>query len=318
MLHVFLDQYALLEQLAVDSAGPVARRIDGHEVELAGFHGLQPRGAVLVDLDGDTIEVVSTLAHVQVVPPISRVALVGDVAAKLHRPDAIGAAADGNVGHDLVKALGFAVRQPAPGPAEDWNAAYRQRQLAVGLLEAKAHGALVQYVEPCYLLQQRCVAGRGIGANQGLVAVLYVGSLHRVTVVKARLGPQAKRGAQPVIGHLHVLSQQTIRRGCLVHRGRQQGLEQQLAQVRRHRALHGERIVFVERGITQIAYHAQLSALGSVGLYVVEMCKARGVLQISPQRIPVRRPPRKRTHPQQKDQPIPHATILHHVEGPAA
>ena len=184
MLELGLDQFAAVKALAIDPARPVARRKETHQVELTRLQRLQPRGAVLVDLDRDAFEIAGATADVEVACPVTGVAQVGDVAAKLHRPDTVGPAADREVHHHLVERFGLAVLD-APLSAEDRQAPDRQRKLPVRLLEPVAHAAVVEHIDTRNVLEQALVGRRGVRPHQGVVAVFDVRRQHRVAIVKA-------------------------------------------------------------------------------------------------------------------------------------
>jgi hypothetical protein len=181
---------------------PVRRRFqspaekNSHQVELARLQRLELRGVVAVDLDRDASKLFMPRAR-QVAAPVVGVAHVGDVLAEAHRADLVGPAADRDVHHDLVEGLGLAVFH-APLAAEDRQAAHGQRQLAVGLLEAEAHRALVEHVAGRDVFASRFCRPATRTWRSGVVAVLDVGGQHRVAIVEARLGPQAEGGRQQV------------------------------------------------------------------------------------------------------------------------
>src|SRR5256885_8858391 len=56
-----------------------------------------------------------------------------------------------------------------------------------------------------------------------------------------------------------------------------------LRQIGGRRPLDGERVVFVKGGDAQIAHQAQLAALGSLGVDIVEMAEALGIAGVAPQ-----------------------------------
>ena len=288
VLELALDQLAALELGAVHAPRPVAGRIKRHQVELAGLQRLQPRGVVAVDLDLHAVEVARAALDVQVARPVGRVAHIGDVLAEVDRADAVGPAADGRLHHHLVE--GFAL---PPVAAEHRQAAHRERQLAVGLAKAKAHGALVQHVRAGHIDQQRLVRRRDKGAHERVEAVFDVGGQHRRAVMKARLTPQPEAGRQAVGRHLHVLGQQAVGGALLVQRASEQCVEHQLRQIGGRVALDGEGVVLVEGGGARVAHQPDLAALGRIGVDVVEVGKARRVLQVTPQRIAGIGPARK-------------------------
>ena len=151
-----LDELTAVEPFAVDAARPVAGRKEPHQVKLARFQRFQLGGVVSVDFDQDAVEIGAATAHRQVACPIGRVAHIGDVFAKLHRANFVGAAANGRVHHHLVKGFaltGFGIDGVAPSPAEHGQTTHGQGQFAVGLFETVAHGALVQHVQPGHVLQ---------------------------------------------------------------------------------------------------------------------------------------------------------------------
>ena len=149
-----LDQLTGIELAAIDAPGPVTGRKEAHQIKLAGLQRLQPRRVVLVDLHRDAVEVGRAFAHVQLACPIACITHVGDIPAKVHRADFVGATAYGRVHHHMVKGLAI-----APTVAEDWQAAHGEWQLAVGLLEVVAHGARVQHLGAGHVLQGTADAG---------------------------------------------------------------------------------------------------------------------------------------------------------------
>ena len=84
-----LDQLATLECAAREGPGPLARNERLHVIELPRLEGFELRGAVFVNFVGDAVKVEQSLAHIQVFGPISRIAHIGDVFAKLHRADSV-------------------------------------------------------------------------------------------------------------------------------------------------------------------------------------------------------------------------------------
>ena len=220
MLELALDQLAGIELLAVHAPGPVARAEKAHQVKLARFQGLEPCRAVFVDLDQDAVKVGRAFAHIQIARPVLRVTHVGDVFAKLHRADLVRAAANRDVGDHLIERLGLAVFYP-PVAAEHRQATHGEGQLAVGQLEAVAHGAVVHHIHPGHLSQQGFVGGRGEGAHQSVEAVLHILRQHRLAVVKARLGPQAEGGRQAICSYVHIFGQQAVAGGGFVLRPHQ-------------------------------------------------------------------------------------------------
>ena len=100
-----LHQLASLEFFAIDAPRPVARTEKAHQIKLTSLQRLQPRGAVFVNLDVNARKVVLAAAHIQIARPVLRIQHVGDVFAKVHRANAVGAAANGRVGDHLIEGL---------------------------------------------------------------------------------------------------------------------------------------------------------------------------------------------------------------------
>ena len=142
MLEFTFDEFARVEFFAVDTARPVAGREEAHHVEFAGLKRFEPGRVVFVYLDQHAVEIGRAAPYVQVLAPVVRVAHVGDVFAETHRPDFVGAAADRNVHHHLIKSLGLAAFH-APFATEHWQATHGQWQFAVGPFEVVTHRALV-------------------------------------------------------------------------------------------------------------------------------------------------------------------------------
>ena len=281
-----LDQLARRKAPPRQTPGPVTRAIDAHEIELAGLERLQSRRSILVNLDGDAVEIGQADTHRQRRAPVRRVAHIADVLAELDRTDLVGPAADRRVHHHLVKGLGLAIRAQPPIAAEHrQQGAHGQRQVTIGLFEAKAHRALIDHVTAGHLGKQRLVAGRDIFAQQRLVAVLHILSQYRLAVVKARLLAQFEGRRQAVGRHLHILGQQAIARSRFVEAGGQQSLEQHVCQIGRRRALDREGVVLVEGRIAQIADHAQLAALGRLRVHIVKVLEVGRVPGLTPERI---------------------------------
>ena len=197
MLEFRLDQLPVIKSLAADPARPVAGGEEAHQVKLTRLQGFEPRGVVLVDLYRDALEVASTPPYTEVARPVLGIPHIGDVAAELHRADAIRAASNRDVGDDLVKGLCLAVLH-SPLAAENGQATDRQRQFAVRLLEAVTHGAFIHYLQARHVLQQILVSGRGVGTHQGVVAVFHVGGQHRVAIMKTRLFMDAEGDRQAI------------------------------------------------------------------------------------------------------------------------
>ena len=300
-----LDQLAGIKLLAVHAPRPVAGAEKTHQVELAGLQRLQPCRVVLVDLDQHAVEVGRAAAHVQVARPVVGIAHVGDVLAELDGPDLVRPAANGRLHHHLVEGLAL-----APLAAEHGQAAHGERQLAVGALEAVAHGAFVHHVDAVHVDQHGLVRGRGVRADQGVVAVLHVRGQHSVAIVKARFPAQAEGGRQAIGRHRHVLGQQAVAGALLVQRAGEQGVEHQLAQISRRAAADGEGVVLVEGGQAQVADQAQLAALGRIRVDVVEVVEPGRVLHVAPQRIAVGTPRRGAEQQTKGHKQCTHATIL--------
>ena len=310
VLELALDQFAGVELLAVHAPRPVAGAKKTHQVEFARLQCFQLGSVVSVDLDDDAVKVGRAPAHVQVARPITWVTHIGNVLAKTHRANFVRAAAQRLVHHHLVKRLGLAALH-APVAAEHRQAADGQRQFAVGLVEAVAHGAVVQHINPGHVDQHRLVGRRGERADQRVKAVFDVLRQHRFAMVKPRLGPQPEGGREAIGRHLHILGQQAIAGGGFVQRSGQQGVEHQWRQVGRRAALDGERVVFVKGGRARIAHQTQLAAFGCAGIDIVEMGKIGRVLERAPQRIAMRGTGRNHSTPQHTEkQPKTHATIL--------
>ena len=158
MLEFSLDQFPGIKAFAVNAARPVTGREEPHQVKFTRLERFQPGRVVLVNLDRDALEISAAAAHVQVPGPIRCIAHIGDVTAKFDRADPVRPAADRDIHHHLVERFGLAVLY-TPFAAENRQAAYCQRQLAVGLLEAVAHGALIHYVQPRHIFQNVLVGG---------------------------------------------------------------------------------------------------------------------------------------------------------------
>ena len=315
VLEAALDQLTRVKTPACQAPGPVTRAVDAHQVELAGLQRLQPRRVVFVDLDADAIEVGHASAHRQIGTPVRRVAHIGDVLAKLHRANLVRPAANGHIHHHLIERLGLAIRTQPPVTAEDGQRrTHRQRQIAVGLFEAKAHRALIQHVATLHLGKQRLVARGDIFAQQRLVAVLHILRQHGLAIVKARLGPDLEGGRHAIGRHLHILGQQAVARGGLVQTGRKQGLEQHVRQIGGGRALDGEGVVLVEGGIAQIADHAQLAALGGLRVHIIKVLEVGRITRLTPQCIRVLRMGKRGNlaagNQGRTNHPMAHATIL--------
>ena len=224
-----------------------------------------------------------------------RVAHVGDVFAKAHGANGVGAAADRYVHHHLVEAFalaGFGVHRVAPSAAEDGQTTHGQRQLAVGLFEAETHGALAQHVQARHIGQHGLVGRRGVRPHQRVKAVAHVFGQHRLPVVKARLGVDHKGHRQAVGRGLHIAGQEAIGRATFIQRTGQQALEHQVGEVSRCAAAHREGVVFVKGRHAQIAHQAQLAAFGRLRVDVVEVREVGRVLQLAPQSVAVRGPSR--------------------------
>ncbi|EWS64294.1 hypothetical protein Y695_02463 [Hydrogenophaga sp. T4] len=291
MAELGLDQLAGVEAFAVDAARPVTGREKPHQVKLAGLQRLQARRAVLVDLDRDAVEIGGAPAHRQVACPVGRVAHVGDVLAELHRTDLVGPAADGKVHHDLVKALalpGLGIHRIAPGAAEHGQATHRQRHFAVGLLEAVAHRALVDHVQPGHVFQDGLVGGRSVRPHQGVKTVLHVGGQYRLAIVETRLSSQPESDRQAVARGVHVFGQQPVAGTRFVQCAREQRVEHQVGQVGRCTAPQGERVVFVEGGNAQVADQPQLAPFGRSRVHIGKMRKPWWVSEITPESVAMR------------------------------
>ena len=143
-----LDQLTGIELAAIDAPGPVAGRKESHQVEFARLQCFQSRRLVLVNLDRDAIKVEHAAPHIQVLGPIGRIAHIGDVPAKQHRPDFVGAAANGNVHHHLVKRFAL-----PPAVAEHRQAADDEWQFAIRLFKAVAHGQCVDHLDRSHIFQ---------------------------------------------------------------------------------------------------------------------------------------------------------------------
>ena len=224
MFELTLDQLTRIKLLACHPARPVACGEETHQVEFTCLQGFELGGVVFVDFDDHTVKVVAATFDVEVTRPVVRVAHIGDVFAKPHRANFVGAAANGDVHHHLVKRFGLAVFH-APLAAEDGQAAHGQRQLAVGFVEAKTHRVVVQHIHTCHILQHGFVRGGRKRPNEGVVGVFYIGGQHRAAVVKPCLGTQAEGGAQAIVGHHHVFGQQAVARAGFVQRPCQQAVE---------------------------------------------------------------------------------------------
>ena len=289
MFELTLDQLTRIKLLACHPARPVACGEETHQVEFTCLQGFKFGCVVFVDFDDHAVKVVAATFDVQVTRPVVGVAHIGDVFAKPHRANFVGAAANGDVHHHLVKRFGLAVFH-APLAAEDGQAAHSQRQLAVGFVEAKTHCVVVQHVHTRHVLQHGFVRGGRKRPNEGVVGVFYIGGQHRAAVVKPCLGTQAEGGAQTIIGHRHIFGQQAVARAGFVQRPGQQAVEHKGRQVGRRAAFHGERVVFVESGCAQVADQAQLAAFGCVGVHVIEVGKTLRVLEPVPHGVAVGRP----------------------------
>ena len=309
-----LDQFAGVELLAIHAPRPIAGAEKAHDIKFARFQGFELGGVVFVDVDFHPVKVERAHAHRQVFGPVVGIAHVGDVFAKAHRANAVGAAANGRFHHHLVKRFAR-----APGAAENGQAAHGQRQFAIGRFKAKAHRAGIQHIHPGHVDEQGFVTRRGVRPHQGVKTVLYILGQHRLTVVKTRLWAQPEGGREAISGHADILGQQAIAGGRFVHAARQQAVKQQLRQIRRGAAFDGEGVVFVKRGRAAIAHQAQCAALGGLGMHIVEMRKICRVFGAAPQgvgRLGPRRAAEQGTgqrHEANYFQRYVHATILPHA-----
>ncbi len=183
MLQLALDQAAAVKLLAGVGTRPLAGDKGLDVVELASLEGLELRGGVFVEPVDDAIKVVRAFAHIEVFAPVSRVAHVLHVFAKVDLANAVGPRAYGQVGHDLVQRLAR-----APAAREHRQAAHDQRQLGVGAHKVEANAALAQHGHRFDLAEIGAELRRGFFADQLVIGVFDVGGQHRLAVVKTRQG----------------------------------------------------------------------------------------------------------------------------------
>ena len=89
-MHQFgLDQIAPVERATCEGSGPLPSDERLHVIEFARFKGFELSCTVFVDFVGDEVEVELAFANVQVARPISRIALIANVFAKLHTANAV-------------------------------------------------------------------------------------------------------------------------------------------------------------------------------------------------------------------------------------
>ena len=245
-----LDQFARVKLAPGHASRPVTSRKETHQIKFTGLQGFQPGGVVLVDLDGDAVEVGAAAAYIEVFGPVAGIAHIGDVLAKVDRTHPVRPAANRNVHHHLVKRLGLAAPRCVaftPAVAEHRQPPHCQRQLPVGLLEPVADGGGIDHVHTGHIFELAANTRRHKRAVERVETVLHVQGQYRVAIVEARLGPQAEGGAQTITRNTDVLCQQAVARRRLVQRAHQQGVKHQAAEVGWCRAFDGKWVVFVER-----------------------------------------------------------------------
>ena len=287
VLQLALDQAAAVKLLAGVGTRPFAGDEGLDVIELASLEGLELRGGVFVEPVDDAIKVVRAFAHVEVFAPVSWVAHVLHVFAKVDLANAVGPRAYGQVGHDLVQRLAR-----APAAREHRQAAHDQRQLGVGPHKVKADAAITQHRDRFDLAEIGSELRRGFFADQLVIRVFDVGGQHRLAVVKTRQGVEREGDRKFVRGQRNVLREQAVGGGRFFGVTGQQGLENQAGQAGRRRAFEGEGVVFVITGSACGRDHRNLPTLGRVGVDVSKVAKACGIADVAKLRIRVRPPGR--------------------------
>ena len=209
-MHQFgLDQITPVERTAREGPGPLTRDERLHVIELAGLEGFKLGGAVFVNFVGDAVKVELPLAHIQVTRPVVRIAIVGDVLAKLHTADAVRAGCNRDVHDHLVQRFMNTPFQP-PLVAEHRQAAHDQGQLAVGPDKIKANAAFGQHSGFFDFTKISPVLGSGLLAGQAFKRMAHIGGQNRVAVVKSGCWMDLKRHRQTVSRDVGLQGQQTI------------------------------------------------------------------------------------------------------------
>ena len=251
---------------------PVLGHVFLTKIELACFERLHRDRDVAVIVIAEAVEIILTGAHGELGPPVVLDAPVGDGAARIDRLDAVRAATEGRLqGRLLEIAL-------APGRlGKDGELADDQGQLAV--LPGTEGELDLAIARPLGLHHLGVVATeeRLALALQGLEGPDHVVDGDGCAVVKPRLGAQGEGYPRPVGRNLDALGQQPILRERLVQRADHEGLEDAAQPDRRH-SLHDEG---VERVEGPDGGELDVSTLGGLGVGVLEVLEARGVLEVA-------------------------------------
>ena len=255
---------------------PIPNVVLVQHVDQSLAEGFPCDGAVAVHLVAHRVEVVPTGVDGQVPAPIAQIALVLDIAARLHLLDAIGAAGDG-----WFKRVGRRI-PVAPIVLRQDGDVLDQRDVIVrqGGVDAKRHVAFVQRLDrldeaeevPCPQLVHAHLEGEHdiVGGD-------------RHVVVPPCLGVDSEYD-RPVVGNRDAVRETAVERRDLVPTPHDERVAAvQVPGWRAGLALCHRRQRVERKGMCK----DQLAALGGVGIQVVEVGEVSRVLQVVEERDPV-------------------------------
>ena len=149
-------------------------------------------------------------------------------------------------------------------------------QLGIFLFEYKAHGALVQHLDPVNIAIIDAVLRMRLLAHQDIKREFDIFRQHRLTVAETRFRVEVERCGEAVLGQRKIIRQQTIHTERLIQAFFQQRFEHQFTETGGGDALEQKRIEAVKGAKCR---QRQCPAFFRIRIDVIEMFEVFGIFR---------------------------------------